>query len=276
MEGMGSAYWEHVVAGGLVVPTDRPLAELTAELTGMLGSPDPALRDDTARATLVAWVRRGVYDDLLAGLGDGMAAGLEVGLGETGTDTVFRRSRSAAVLAECIARDDAEQLVPSYKLLEWGDRVAAWYVRERDLRGPVEGKGAALAAGHGADAVAALAAAPALELNELVVLLDVLADRLLAPTDQLLVSGEPDRIAAATTAVLRRDVVPLRVLEPWVGRVATGAAGQDRSAFNVRDYLRSLYLQLALGPIRPAVRPDLLLVLVDALRTIDPSHLGDG
>ena len=35
-----------------------------------------------------------------------MAAGLGVGLGERDTDSVFRRSFSALILGECIARDN--------------------------------------------------------------------------------------------------------------------------------------------------------------------------
>ena len=42
---MESAFWDRVVAEGHKVPADRPLAELTAELTTMLGSADPYLRD---------------------------------------------------------------------------------------------------------------------------------------------------------------------------------------------------------------------------------------
>jgi len=100
---MSGSYWRQVHADGLAVPSDRPLDDLTAELTRMLGDPDPALRDGTAYPTLTTWLDRGVYDDLLAGLGDGMAMGLLVGLGEQDTDTVFRRSFSALVLGECIA-----------------------------------------------------------------------------------------------------------------------------------------------------------------------------
>src|SRR3954447_23682646 len=85
-------------------PADRPLAELTAELTTMLGAADPYLRDEIAYPTLATWVSEGVYDELLVGLGDGMTAGLVVGIGEEGTDTVFRRSFSALVLATCIER----------------------------------------------------------------------------------------------------------------------------------------------------------------------------
>src|SRR3546814_20850071 len=86
------------------------LTDLTAELTAMLGSIDPARRDETAYLVLATWISRGVYDDLLSGLGDGMAAGLAVGLGEKDSDNVFRRSFSALVLAECLRRNTVADL----------------------------------------------------------------------------------------------------------------------------------------------------------------------
>ncbi len=96
-----AAFWEQVVAQGHVVPPEPSLAELTAELTAMLGAVDPIARDQTACPTLAAWIAAGVYDELLVGLGDGMALGLEVGLGEQDADSVFRRSFSVLVLAAC-------------------------------------------------------------------------------------------------------------------------------------------------------------------------------
>lgn len=278
---MSGSYWKQVHEGGLEVPSDRPLDELTAELTTMLGDTDPALRDATAYPALAAWVERGVYDDLLVGLGDGMAVGLGIGVGERDTDSVFRRSFSALILAECIARDNKRPLVPGGKVLEWGDRVATWLLRERDLRGFVPDKGWAHAIAHGADALGTIAGSPHLGTPELTVLLDVIADRLLLPVDQLFVSGEPDRLAMATMQVLRRNVVPLTVLEPWIARIAAAAgtfpATGDRDPFlfggNADAFLRALYLQLALAPRPPAVRSDLLLVVVDALRSAHPSYL---
>ncbi|WP_244929390.1 DUF2785 domain-containing protein [Nocardioides sp. W7] len=278
---MSGSYWKQVHAAGLAVPEDRPLDDLTAELTRMLGDPDPELRDGMAYPTLSTWVRRGVYDDLLTGLGDGMAAGLAVRVGEVEDDGVFRRSYSARVLGECITRDNQRPLVPSGKMLEWGDRLATWLLRERDLRGFVPGQGWAHAVAHGADALGALAGSPHLEQPELTVLLDVVADRLVLPVDRLFTNGEPDRLAQAVLRVLRRDVVPLAILEPWVARLA--AAAGTRSSYDDRDphlvggnaeaFLRALYLQLALGPRPPAVRSDLLLVVVDALRATNPEYL---
>ncbi|MDN4174275.1 DUF2785 domain-containing protein [Nocardioides sp. SOB77] len=281
---MSGQYWKQVHARGLAVPEDRPLEDLTAELTRMLGDPDPELRDGTACPALTTWIGRGVYDDLLVGLGDGIAAGLGVGVGEVGTDTVLRRSCSARVLAACLERDNEHALVPAGKILEWGDRVATWLLREQDTRGFVPGRGWAHAVANGADALGALARSPHLGTPELTVVLDVVADRVLMPVEHLFVNGEPDRLAGATMAVLRRDRVPLQVLEPWIARLAVSAA--SRATYDDRDphlaggnaeaFLRALHLQLALAPHPPEVRSDLLLVVVDALRHTNPSLAATG
>ncbi len=271
---MATGYWQEILSKGLAVPADRPLDDLTAELTTMLGSPDPELRDGTAYPALATWIDRGVYDDLLSGLGDGMAAGLTIGLGENGTDTVFRRSFSVLALAECLARDNAKLLLPSARVFDWGDRVASWFLRERDTRGYVPGKGWAHAIAHGADAIGILAQSPYFATNELTVFLDVLADRLLMRDTDLLVAGETDRMAAATMQILRRNVISLKVLEPWIHRIAAGANPFGSSgehdpyllAGNPQAYLRSLHVQLTLASNPPAVRPDLILVLVEALK----------
>lgn len=282
---MSGSYWRQVHADGLAVPSDRPLDDLTAELTRMLGDTDPTARDGTAYPTLATWVGRGVYDDLLTGLGDGMVAGLRVGLGEVDTDSVFRRSFSALVLGEVIARDNRRPLVSGAKVLEWGDRLATWLLRERDVRGFVPGKGWAHAVAHGADALGTLSGSPHVGKAELTVVLDVIADRLLQPAGRAFGGIEHDRLALATMRVLSRDLVPLTVLEPWVNRLAAAAAHHD-AAYVDRDpstagangqaFLRSLYLQLALGPRPPQVRSDLLLVVVDALRATNPGVLTHG
>lgn len=276
---MAWAYWQQVIETGLQVPPDRPLDELTAELTGMLGDSDPMIREEVALATLGSWIAEGVYDELLAGLGDGMCAGLGVGLGEIGTDTVFRRSYSALVLAECIDRDSDLGLVSADTLLGWGDRLTGWYVRERDLRGHVPGKGWAHAVSHGADAIAALARSPRFGASELTVLLDVIADRLLLP-GEFFVAGEADQMARAVIHVLRRDLLDLKLLEPWIARIAQQAMPHSavgvhpyRVAGNVQAFLRSLQLQLALGKPQPAVRSDLLLVLVAQLIRTNGAYL---
>jgi hypothetical protein len=280
MGAMSTAYWNRVRSAEMKVPEDRPLPDLTAELTTMLGSPDPVERDEIAYPILATWIGEGVYDDLLAGLGDGMAAGLTQGLGETDTDSVFRRSFSVLVLAECIVRDNTHTLLPPHQLLTWGDRITGWLVRERDVRGFVPGKGWAHAVAHGADAIGALAGSGHFRLPELTVLLDVVADRVLLETPLPLSSGEPDRLAAAAMAVFRRRLVPLRIIEPWLARITAGANAEvpaDRDPFltrgNAESFLRALHLQVAFAPEPVDVRADLLLELVASLRTTNATYL---
>jgi len=279
---MPSVNWNRVHDDDFRVPSDQPLADLTAELTGLLGDVDPQRRDKLAYPVLATWIERGVYDDLLPGLGDGMAAGLGVGLGEVEGDRVFRRSFSALILGECIARDAMQPLVPGGKVLEWGDRIATWLLAERDLRGYVPGKGWAHAIAHGADALGTLAGSPHTAVGELTVILDVIAERVMQPADRIFSSGEPDRLALATMQVLRRDRVPFDLIEPWVERLGRHAASRPRRrdvdpylhGGNADAFLRALYFQLAFAPKPPAVRSNVLLLVVDALKAAHPHYLG--
>ena len=113
------------------------------------------------------------------------------------------------------------------------------------------------------------------------IVLGRVTDRVLAPADQLFTHGEPDQLAVTTMAVLRRGVLPLSVVEPWIARIAaaagTLASYDDRDPYltsgNAESFLRSLYLQLSLAAQPPALRSDLLLTLVEALRSTNAQYL---
>ena len=292
---MAEAYWQAVLTGGLHVPPDRPLDDLTAELVAMLGDPDPRRRDGLAYPVLATWISNGVYDDLLLGLGDGITVGLRHEIGSDGDDSVLRRSFSALILAEVVRRDNETRLLSGDIVLRWGDRATSWFVRERDLRGWVPGRGWAHAVAHGADLVGQLARSRHFGPLELTVLLDVVADRLLQPTSYVWRHDEDDRLAYAVMTVLHRNVVSFGVLEAWVARLGTGIRrnpprGQGGTewptavAANTGAFLRALHVQLALG-VRgrddlssdqqlfadaPAQRADLMLAVLDQLRAASP------
>ena len=78
----------------------------------------------------------------------------------------------------------------------------------------------------------------------------------------------------------RRDAVGPEVVEPWLSRLTERARPDfDRDddpytvAGNVQPYLRALHLQLALAPRPPAHRADLLLTLIDRLKSANPNFL---
>jgi hypothetical protein len=276
--------WRRVSAADFSVPTDRRLSDLTAELTELLGTPDSENRE-LALEVLCTWIERGVYDDLLPGLGDGIATGLLAGVGEQDTDSVFRRSFSALVVAEIIDRDTSRPRVTRTKIHEWGDRIATWFLKERDERGWVDGRGWAHPIAHGADAFGALARSPHCGPGELLVVLDVIGDRVVQPPVRPWYSGEHDRLALATLHVLRRGLVPYELIEAWLERIATAARPRrdgdevaESDIFlqtgNAAGFLRALYLQLALGPSAPPRRTDLVLLLVEHLRRAHPAYLG--
>lgn len=283
---MPGTFWDQVLQSQLAVPAERPLAEMTAELVTMLGSPDPHERDTVAFPVLASWVHDGVYDDLLGSLGDSLSTALDHGLGESDTDTVFRRSFSALVLGSCLDRDNTAHLLPVDHVVAWAESALTWYTRERDLRGYVPGKGWAHAVAHGADLLGTLARSRHLDGGHLGVLLDVIAERLLTPTDSVLVDGEDDRLALAALTLLRRDLLDSDRIEDWVARLTDGArhsaarpdAGPDPAQVrNTWQFLRALYLHLSLGgrpPDGPAAaprcKPDLLLALAQAIPSSAP------
>jgi hypothetical protein len=88
-------------------------------------------------------------------------------------------------------------------------------------------------------------------------------------------------MAHAAMRILRRNALGVDVLEPWVHRV--GAAGNpfvgpvDHDPFAPsaapQAFLRALFVHLSLAPDPPAVRPDLLLVVIEALRMTNAPYL---
>jgi hypothetical protein len=81
-------------------------------------------------------------------------------------------------------------------------------------------------------------------------------------------------------AVLRRRLVPLRIIEPWLARLTSAATaavpvGEDPylTHGNPEAFLRALHLQVAFAPEPIDVRADLLLDLVASLRTTNAAYL---
>lgn len=284
--------WHEVLQSGMSAPDQ--LGDATADLVRMLADPDPRVREHLALVVLMGWIDRGHYDDLLTGLGDGLIAGLEVGLGEQDTPTVFRRSASAAVLTEVLLRDANVRVLSDDSTLRWGDRLCHWFIAEKDDRGWVADQGWANAVSHGADALAALARSRHLGRPELSIVLDFIGERLLTPTERPWHHGEDDRLASAVMVIVHREKLGLGDVEPWLSRLGAAirlprtrghlAEWPTPTAHNIAGFLRALHLQLALGvrgrddvesdraffAAPPAQRADLILAILEQIRAQHP------
>jgi hypothetical protein len=254
------------------VPPGGDLAALTQELMQLLGSPDSDLREG-ALEILWHWGEAGKYNDAeLRDIGERMARDLARGLGESGTDTVFLRSFSALILEMVVHLDQLRDagLTPGRisflsreEVLRWHALAVAAFAGERDFRGCTEHCGWAHALAHMSDLLGALARSPHVGCAHLEQVLTAVADKLIGPTDTVLLFEEDHRmIRGAVMHALLRNEIESDFLHAWIDKLAHRPDGatwgsvfgadtcdQDanRARVNVRSFLRALYFVLTWG-----------------------------
>ncbi len=203
-----------------------------------LASPDPAVRDDGAYATLTRLVREGDLPlDDRSWLGDAMVQRLRHERAEA-------RSFAPLVLASLVAVGDPDEA--------WIPAVTRWYVDEQDLRGHDPELGWVHTVAHGADFFGACGAAG---VGDPAALLDALARRMVEPTGFVWRDQEEDRLACAVALVLARDDVDEQTAVGWLDHVrtmfASGSPGPvPAEASNTMRTLRSLHVALGEDVLR--------------------------
>ncbi len=130
-------FWRAVSKDEGKVPAGLQPRALAPELIADLASTDSELRDRLAYDILVLWIYKGaLMPDEVRPLMAPLLANLRVGIGETGTDGVFRRSYSALILSIIVARNNGQGafLTPEeYRTLL--DAALAYLGGEKDERG---------------------------------------------------------------------------------------------------------------------------------------------
>ncbi|NEA35599.1 DUF2785 domain-containing protein [Streptomyces sp. SID13031] len=222
--------WARVRADGFAVPGDRPLDDLVAELSAMLRSPDPQVRDTQAYSTLATWIGDGQLGrDELRALGDEMVDRLA-------DPEIQARTFAPLILDSIISQGVFE---PS-----WVPPFERWYVAEEDLRGFDAKLGWLHAVAHGSDLLGALARVQAVEPVQM---LRLGIGRLLTPTEYVLRDFEDDRLGfALAIALIRQDLSEEDAtswLDPAVRAVATvPTAGIRPEISNTLRTMRVVYL----------------------------------
>jgi hypothetical protein len=291
---MDRAFWQSVIDADGALPTGHSVAELTPELLGYLGSPDPFLRDEVAFEVLAAWiVRDNLYPpSALRAIGDQLAANLSAGLNTPGDERIFLRSFSALVLNKVVEADNWHAALAEADIRRWMKAALAYAVAERDTRGLLPGQGWAHAVAHAADVLWVLAQSRHLAAADLALILETIAARVTAPSEQPYLYGEDQRLSFAAMAVFQRNILDMPAVEAWVDRMIHPNGGDWRAPFespastvayhNTTTFLRSLYLQLLLGTKPPswypdqsffrrvpALREDIMALLIRALKALD-------
>ncbi len=228
--------WHQVREEKFAFPQGAHVNALVAELSEMLTSPDPEIRDDLAFTTLATWIDEGVVpEDRLRPLGDLMAQRLA-------SDEVWTRSFAALVLCVIVAtRDVCER--------SWADAFETWYPHERDLRGYDPKFGWLHAVAHGADLLGEFGLRNEIEPLRM---LELAGQRMSAETDLVWRDKEDARLAYAIGKVLTRSDLTRADAEVWLAPVAQMlservAGAMPAPATNTLNTLRTLYVLLSRG-----------------------------
>jgi hypothetical protein len=251
---MDKSSWLEIIQNDFAIPDEHSLKELTSELFSYLGSTDPELRDDIGYIVYANWLEMGEFSqaEILEHI-QILFGNLETGIGEKETDSVFLRSFSILFLAEIIHNDNKSPQIEKELIQEILEKGLRYLKAEKDPRGYVQSKGWAHALAHTADLMRVLAKNDHTGLIEHKQILYKIAEKLIASSDWVYIHGEDDRLAAAAIAVFKRDMLPISAIKEWLKSFTDpnwkGAwTNEERSHafFNLRNFLRSLHLQVTI------------------------------
>jgi Protein of unknown function (DUF2785) len=256
------AFWRDIAVNNYAVPEHESADGLAIELSSLLGSPDPELRDDLAYSILARWIYRpNVLAQLtLTKLTDTWRANLKEGIGEQGTNSVLKRSFSALCLASMARREARAPFMGAERYHGLVADAIGYLQGERDLRGYDANLHWIHATAHTADLLAGLAGSAQLTQDEAAGVLAAVSARL-KTAPEVFTQGEQDRLAAAVLAIVRRPEVEEEKFEQWL----TGIHNEDRDVWtkttpealaryqNHTYLLHALFARLALVPDSPRI-----------------------
>jgi hypothetical protein len=212
-------YFHDIASHSFVIPPGASAFALAQELTPWLASPDPELRDTLAYTILDIWIRHSQLTDadLLAMLPP-LQQNLTSGIGDSGTDSVFRRSFSALTLASFAERDLRQPFLSPAQYRALLLSALAYLRNERDTRGFDPAKGWIHSTAHTADLLAALARNPSFTPADQQTLFTAVEQRLHS-VGRIYNYGEQDRLAVALLCVITRDDFQLSSFQSWLASV---------------------------------------------------------
>ena len=256
-------FWRSIAIHGYAVPENDSADTLSNELSAMLASPDPALRDDLAYSILARWIARPniLSSKQLIALTDEWRANLNTGIGESGNDLVVKRSFSALCLASLAEREAKTPFMGANRYHQLVAEASNYLQAEKDLRGYDPRLGWVHATAHAGDLLQGLAHSTQMSKDEEVAILAAIAHRL-STAPQIYIQGEQDRLAAAVDALLRRPDFEPENFNQWLTRLQ----GEDRDVWgkpltpetlavyqNHCYMLQALAVHLSLAPESPSV-----------------------
>jgi len=256
-------FWQAIARAKFEVPAGESAPRLAGELAGLLGSPDPELRDDLAATILTSWIydKKFLNPDDLRPLVGGLRHNLRDRIETPDTDAALGRSFSALILSIVAARDNATPFMNEAEYSGLLESALTYFHDERDTRGYDAQRGWIHSAAHTADLLKFLARNPQLpQAAQARILTALLAKN--REAGAAFSQGEDERMARVAISIVRRDDLDRGAFTAWL------AAAQDTASFpksptvdllrahqNVRHLLSSLWTELSVDA-RPSAGAD--------------------
>lgn len=266
-------FWRSIAKNRYAVPASESADALAAELSSLLASPDPELRDDLGYSILGTWILHNQLSPAtLISLTDEWKSNLKSGIGDAGTNSVLQRSFSALCLSEIAKREAKSPFLGARRYHDLVGDAIEYLQAERDLRGYDATLHWIHATAHTADLLGALAQSPMLSKDEASSILRAIAARL-STAPQVYTQGEQD-LAAAAVSVIRRPDFDSRAFDDWLA----GIEKEDRDVWtktsveslaryqNHNYFLQALAVRLSLevpAPSAQRYRDAVLKLLAD-------------
>jgi hypothetical protein len=253
-------FWRAIAKNHYAVPEYESIDALAHELSGQLASPDPELRDELAYSILTTWIYRknGLSPETLISLTDEWRANLKDRLGESGTNSVLKRSFSALMLSSMARREAKLPFMGAERYHSLVAEAVAYLQAERDLRGYDAQLHWIHATAHTADLLAALAQSSLLTKDEAGRILQSI-DARFTTAPQVYTQGEQDRLAVAVVKVIERKDFDETTFQPWLGHIEeedrdvwTATTPESLARYQNHNYfLQALTVRISIEPESP-------------------------
>jgi hypothetical protein len=252
-------FWQSLITRDFTPPAGASIPDLSSELSGLLGSPDPELRDEIAYTVFVSWIyqKRLIAPDTLLALTDQWVSNLQYEIGTPTSDAVFRRSFSALALSVVLARDNEAPVLDPRTFRRVFSAALEYLRSEQDLRGYDPVKGWVHSSAHTADLLKFLGRSRYLEAGDQRAILDGVATKMAAAT-VVFTHGEDERFARAVLSLINRPDADREAFRAWLTQIRPKrltaplpTVEELRGSQNVKNLLSKLEVVLSVDPKAP-------------------------
>lgn len=223
-----------------------------------IGSVDSELRDGLIYGTFYTLIlQKNLLDStILSNILDYCLTNLLCkGIGENHTDSVFTRTFTSLLIALIVTRDREDDFLEEHKIKELTNKVIAYLVAEKDVRGYVPEKGWAHSVAHVSDLVDELVQNTKFNQASYITILRPLWNMLLQ-TDYAFIHDEDERLLVPVFTMLERGL-PQQEIITLLNETITTIAAQKAQLdvqhyrilrFNWQSFLKSFYIQTEDSP----------------------------